>query len=511
MAIEYYNLDPANYISAPSLAWDAMLLKTKVKLGLISDITVLDIIERSKRGGLCFVGSKRHVKANNHYLDDYDETKPEDYILYLDANSLYGCAMSQYLPYTDPKYDNDVTLEEVLKTSDKNEDGYILEVDLEYPEELHDLFKEYPPCPETLTPVYEWFSEFQKGLYKTVQGEKDQSNKYNGCNKLVPHLFKHEKYCIHYRNLKFVTKLGIKVTKVHNILKFKQKDWMKPYIDFNTKKRTTAKNEFEKDFFKLMINSPFGKSMENVKNRMKLHLTTDDDNAAKWFTKPTLKCSKFIDGLHLIETFNEEVEMDKPIYVGTAILDISKLWMMEFHYDVIEKNFKNKYNLLYSDTDSLVYRIEHPDIYEWIKNNKDYFDLSSSERPDLKDGANKKAYGKFKDEMHSLLIKEFIGLNPKVYSVIHQKINEENKSKYWNNKKTLKGVSTAVVENEIEHKDYVDVISTNKVIKKDVVTLRSFDHQIYTYKAPKIALTSFYDKMRMINSNDCVPFGYKLK
>ena len=111
--------------------------------------------------------------------------------------------------------------------------------------------------------------------------------------------------------------------------------------------------------------------------------------------------------------------------------------------------------------------------------------------------------------MNSLLIKEFISLNPKVYSIIHQKYNKETKETYWNNKKTLKGVSKAVVKNDIEHKDYVDVISTDEVLIKQVVSLRSFDHQIYTYKAPKIALSSFYDKMCMLNGNDCVPFGYK--
>ena len=134
--------------------------------------------------------------------------------------------------------------------------------------------------------------------------------------------------------------------------------------------------------------------------------------------------------------------------------------------------------------------------------------MSDSLKPDLKDDTNKKVLGKFKDEMNSLLIKEFISLNPKVYSIIHQEYNKETQEKYWRNKKTLKGVSKAVVKNDIEHKDYVDVISTNKVVKKDVVSLQSFNHQIYTYKRSKIALTSFYDKMCMLNSNDCVPFGY---
>jgi hypothetical protein len=203
--------------------------------------------------------------------------------------------------------------------------------------------------------------------------------------------------------------------------------------------------------------------------------------------------------------------MDKPINVGTTILDLSKLCMMDFHYNVIEKEFSGNYNLIYTDTDSLVYSIKHDDIYDWVKNNKNYFDLSDSKNPNLKDDTNKKVLGKFKDEMHSLLIKEFIALNPKVYSIIHQKENDETKEISMKNKKTLKGVSKTVVKNDINHQDYIDTIVTDKILKKEVVSLRSFNHYIYTYKQPKVALTSFYDKMYMVNRYDCSPFGYKNK
>jgi hypothetical protein len=143
------------------------------------------------------------------------------------------------------------TLEEVLNTGDDNEIGYILEVDLEYPSDLQDLFKQYPPCPENISPEFEWFSEFQQSLFTKVQGNKGKTSKYNGGNKLVPHLLKHEKYCIHYRNLKFVSNLGIKITKVHNIISFKQKQWLKPYIDFNTEKERRLRMISKKTFSNL--------------------------------------------------------------------------------------------------------------------------------------------------------------------------------------------------------------------------------------------------------------------
>ena len=128
----------------------------------------------------------------------------------------------------------------------------------------------------------------------------------------------------------------------------------------------------------------------------------------------------------MIEMFKKAIEYNKPIYAGTSILDLSKLCMMKFHYNVIHKNFEGRYNLIYSDTDSLVYSIQHEDIYTWIKDNKDHFDLTSSKRLEIKDDKNDKALGKFKDELHSLIMTEFIALNPKVYSFNHQTLNELN-------------------------------------------------------------------------------------
>ena len=117
----------------------------------------------------------------------------------------------------------------------------------------------------------------------------------------------HSNYCIHYRNLKYLVNLGVEIKKVHNIVSFKQKAWLKKYIDFNTEMRKEAKNDFEKDFFKLMNNSVFGKTMENIKNRVSIHATTSEENAVKWFSKIHMKGAKYFSGLYLIEIFKEEV------------------------------------------------------------------------------------------------------------------------------------------------------------------------------------------------------------
>ena len=210
-----------------------MLLKTGIKLDLITDLKMLNMIEKQKRGGLCFVGSKRHVQANNKYLENFDITKPSNYLLYWDANNLYGWAMSQYLPYKDLKFidDEDIDLSKILNTPDDHNHGYIVECDLTFPKHLHDKFKEFPPCPETLTPDMSWFSDFQKMVGKTTgiikENKSTHVDKYNGSDKLIPHLFEHKNYVIHYRNLKFVKELGVEIGKVHSVISFEQKPWLK--------------------------------------------------------------------------------------------------------------------------------------------------------------------------------------------------------------------------------------------------------------------------------------------
>ncbi len=170
-----------------------MLLKTGVKLELITDPKILDIFERSKRGGLTFVGSKRYVKANNKHVAGYDPKTKSTYLLNLDASNLYGWAMVQALPYKDIKFANETTLETILNTADDAETGYMVEIDLRFKNEIHERLKQMPPCPESLIPKEEWFSDYQKLLR-----EETKSN--TKCEKLVPHFNEHLRYCIHYRN-----------------------------------------------------------------------------------------------------------------------------------------------------------------------------------------------------------------------------------------------------------------------------------------------------------------------
>ena len=252
--LEYYKLDPCHYFTSPGLSWDAMLKMTDIKLELMTDIDMFQFIEKGMRGGISYIAN-RYGKANNKYMKEYDEKASSKYIMYLDANNLYGWAMSQYLPtggfrWMTEKQIDKINLAEYKEDSEK---GFIAEVDLEYPEELHNLHNDYPLAPEKVKVSEDMLSDYCKR-------KADQYGISIGLvHKLIPTLGSKEKYVLHYRNLQLYIDLGLKVTKVHRVLEFNQSPWLKQYIDFNTEKRKNAKNAFEKDFFKLMNNSVFGK------------------------------------------------------------------------------------------------------------------------------------------------------------------------------------------------------------------------------------------------------------
>ena len=255
----------------------------RIRIELITDPTILDIIERSKRGGQTFVGSKRYVKANNKHLAGYGPATKSTYLLYLDANNLYGWAMIQPLPYKYIKFNKKITIYEILETDDNADTGYILEVNISFPQEIHDRLKQLPPCPETIIPIEDWLSQFQKEL-------KIKTKRKGTRAKLIPHFHKHLNYCMHYRLLKYVVnEIGVQIDTVHNVVEFKQSTWMQPYIEENNALRTLANNGCERGFFKLMNKAVLGKTMQNVRNQMNLHLDIDHTNAVKWFSKTNVK------------------------------------------------------------------------------------------------------------------------------------------------------------------------------------------------------------------------------
>ena len=267
---DIYGLDPAHYVFLPNSSLDSALKMTGVRLDLISDVNMQLLIEKGMRGGISTI-THRYAQANNKYMKNYDPQKESSHIIYSDANNLYGCAMIQKLPTGDfhwvpsPEYIN-------LDSYDENSDkGLILEVDLEYPKELHDLHNDYPLAPEKITVGEEMLSDYCQRI------QSREGIKVGQMEKLIPNLRDKEKYVLHYRNLQLYLSLGLKLKKIHRALEFSQSNWLAKYIDFNTQKRAKAKNAFEKDFFKLANNTVFGKTMENKRKRCNIQLVTDPE------------------------------------------------------------------------------------------------------------------------------------------------------------------------------------------------------------------------------------------
>ena len=173
--------------------------------------------------------------------------------------------------------------------------------------------------------------------------------------KLIPNLGDKTNYVVHYGNLQLYLSLGMKLTKIHGVLKFKQFDWMKKYINFNTEKRKNAANDFEKDFFKLIINSVYGKTMENLQKRINVPLVNNED-FLKYTSRPDHVTHKIFDNnFAAIHEIKPVLMLNKPIYVRFTVLELSKWLMYDFHYNFIKKHFDAE--LLFTDTDSLTYEI----------------------------------------------------------------------------------------------------------------------------------------------------------
>ena len=413
--MQYYGLDPCHYFTIPGLSWDAMLKMTKVKLELMTNVNMYQFIEKGMRGGVSYIAN-RYGKANNKYMEGYDEKEPSKYIMYLDANNLYGWAMSQYLPYGSFKWLSDEELNKIDlgKHKEDSREGLVLEVDLEYPNDLHELHNDYPLAPEKVKVFKDMLSEYCNKISEKYKIPFDM------VNKLIPTLNNKKEYVVHYRNLQLYMDLGLKVTKVHRALKFKQSPWLKQYIDFNTNKRKEAKTSFKKDFFKLMNNSIFGKTMENLRKRIDIRLVTNVDQFIKLTSKPTFVSSKiFNKNLVAVHKIKETLKLNRPAYVGMSILDLSKTLMYDFHYNYIKKEYGSIAKLLFTDTDSLTYEIETEDVYKDLRKSKEFFDNSDYPKGSPYEfQENKKVIGKFKDEAFGKIISEFVGLRSKMYSYI---------------------------------------------------------------------------------------------
>ena len=498
-SISYYKLDPIHFVTSADLTWNAGLKLSKIELELFRDINDYIWLENHMRGGICLLG-KRYAVANDPYIpESYNSNIENSFIFSLDANNLYGYSMIQSLPYGNFHW---LTLSEIqnfniLQTTENSPMGFILEVDLLYPTELHNMHDDLPMAVEHLHITYDMLSPHAKRLCDSLNLKH-----LFPCKKLTPNFFNKKNYVCYYLNLKFYVENGLKITKIHKILTFSQKPWLEQYINFNNEKRKNATSEFEKGFFKKMNNSFYGKTCQNIRKRINIKAAVNVNQCKKYLSNPSLEYFEIVnDFLTLFKCKKVNLIVDKPIYVGFVVLELSKLKMYSLYYNYFKKFYKEKCTLLYMDTDSLYLNIKSENAYKDLKK---YFhhilDLSNYDpKHEMFDSKNKGVLGKLKNEK-CLPIKEFIGLKCKLYSVSY---GTEAKIKAKGVKKSsLKDITVDTFKNILQNNSY------SRHMQHSII---SKNHLIYTIVQNKISLSCFYDKkFLMDNSIDCRSYGHIL-
>ena len=336
--------------------------------------------------------------------------------------------MSQPLPTGGFKW-VDVNPNEISELATRTDKGYLLEVDVSYPKELHNPHNDLPFMCERM--------------------------EINGVEKLEPNLRDKKNYVIHIQALNQVLQHGLRLDRIHQAIEFDQSPWLKTYIDFNTQLRMVATSDFEKDFFKLMNNSIFGKTMENIRKHRNIKLVMTEEKYLCTVMKPNFKSGVlFGENLMGCEMGKIKVVMNKPVYLGQAILDLSKIVMYEFHYDYMVPKYGDRLTLCFMYTDSLVYDIKTEDFYEDIANDVGTrFDTSGYSKTDFRPlpiGLNKKVIGLMKDELGGKIMTEFVALRPKLYS--YRELDGSEDKKY-------KGIKKCVVKKTLTFEDYKNTYS----------------------------------------------------
>lgn len=523
LTFEHYGLDAACFYTSPGLSFAAALKQTRAKITLLSDIEMYNFISKGVRGGLTNSVTK-FAQANNRFMEKFNPDKKISYIHYLDYVNLYGYCLMEPLPVGDFRW---LSVEEIARVEEmllagqsdykkyfklEHDKSIILETNLHYPNEIHDSHSQLPFCAQHIVPE------------KCTQ------------RKLMCTLEDKERYVIHLKTLEQCLRHGLVLRKIHRVLEFREQAWVKPYIELNTKLRAASKNEFEKNYFKLMVNSIFGKCLECPRKKRDIKLVSNWKSARKLLLKPNFRKATIIDESFVIIELNKtEVVIDKPVFCGFSVLEFSKWKMYDFFYDYIQKNLTDSFTvkLLYLDTDSFllsfVLKEGEPDkslsFYDFMRRDAStHFDTSDYPENNVCNIplVNAKVPGLMKDELKFQILEKWVSLRPKVYSMVvgdnisckKQTNSEEEKRESierGERKQTvrrIKGVARSA-SRTITFDDFYNCLFKNEVVKANFNTIQSKNHQLYTMNVNKLALVNSDNKRYTCpNGIDTLAWGH---
>ena len=401
---------------------------TRTRVDLVQEQGQYEFIEKGIRGGCTFV--------NNHYLrvnapeinpDSYNPNLPRHEMLYVDANNLYGHALSAKLPYAEFSWLSDQDIDRLsqpdylLNIDVEGDYGYLLEVDLGYPASIHEKTKDFPFAPEKLKIGSDHLSDFMK---KQVS---DLGKPIKTYEKLLLTQWDKPGYVVHFKLLQFYLRHGMVLQKIIRGLRFKQGSVFEKYISYNSSKRSLANVAFERDFYKLKNNALYGKMVENVRRRMNFRIVNNPDSFIKLANNPSfIQSIVFSEDLVGVKLHKEQVTLNKPVFVGQAVLDLAKLEMYELFYDRL-KSYESEFisssiSVVGGDTDSFFISVTNCDVYNQL--------LPAMQRDGLLDSSNyaphhrlystqnKAKLGCVKDESEGHSYLEWVLLRPKAYSYV---------------------------------------------------------------------------------------------
>ena len=501
MMLEDEGLEPSHFFSIPGMSWSSALKRTGCKLETLQDSVMYETFEAAIRGGLTFV--------NTHFAE-HSEGKQE--LLYLDVNNLYGWALSEALPFSDFKwiFDEDI-LNNVIQSLPSMdcancEIGYLLDVDIVIPQNLHDFMCDLPVAPEHMIPPPQRFN-----------------NNASKTRKLITSLLPKQHYLVHFRLLQLYMDLGAQVVKVHRAISFRQSRIFKSFIDYNTERRKSNSNTFNKNLYKLKNNSLYGKTCENVRKRINLKICNTPEKLVKYSSKVTFRKTTIItEDLVLALLRKGRIILDKPIYIGQAVLDLSKFIMYDLYYHKLkryEAQFGCTIEIMGGDTDSFFLACRNVSLRHQLlprMTSDGLLDTSNYDKNDpLYSDSIACKIGCVKDESGGKVFSQFCLLQPKMYSMAYL---SDSSSAY----KKAKGVQRNVVEKQLKHQDYVDMFNSIGTIYEDEACesdvapplvkrqrrFASLRHQLYTVEQVKVALNCRDNKRMWISHNKSVPFGH---
>lgn len=495
-----YGLDAAHYVSNAHFSFNAFLRFSNVEFDLLTDQNMYCLFNRGIRGGVSLL-SKRYARANNKYMSNYDPAQESVYLLYLDCGNLYGWAMMQHVPFRNFRWlaPNEINLESILATGPEADRGYVLEVDLDYPRELHDLHSDYPLAPHKKSLSFSALSPVGQNMCQHFQLKYAR-----GSEKLMCTVLPKKRYIVHYRTLALYLKLGMICTKVHRVVTFDQAPVMRAYIENNSHMRAQAKNSFDQDYWKLLSNALFGKTMERPDRRVKIKLHTSAKTFGRAVSKATFKSSKMInENLVATESKYSNICIRKPMYLGMTVLDLAKLRMYEFYYCVLKKFYSKpkQLQMVYTDTDSLILEIRTDDVYEDLASMSQHFDFYNYPSDHhLFSEKNKRVPGLFKDECGGQIMTEFVGLRSKMYAIrrLAPKSSECEEQTFVENK-TAKGCPKALVKKDLKFDHYTDCLFHTRRMEHEFSAIRSISHRVSTVRQTKVTISPFDDKRYVLD------------